>query len=119
MTQKEWDKKIKSDLKSGKIITVKQLIDESIAKGYYTREEYEKTYKEEMEENARLLRARTARKVRRERLKLGVTQDQLAKKLHTSKSFISEIENGKQNISLEYASKIASALNKEFVWEFK
>ena len=119
MTQKDWDKKIKEDLTNGKIFSAEQLLEDSIAKGDFTKEEYEKVYQEELEENARLLRASTARKVRRERLKLGVTQDQLAKKLHTSKSFISEIENGKQNISLEYASKIATALNKKFIWEFK
>ena len=50
---------------------------------------------------------------------MNITQDELAKRLHTSKSFISEIENGKQNISIEYASRIATALKQEFVWNFK
>jgi ribosome-binding protein aMBF1 (putative translation factor) len=113
------DPKIQAAIKSGKLIPVKKLFQNDLKTGTFTREQYRKTYKAEMEENSRLLRARTAKIVRSARLDKKVTQDELARRLHTSKSFISEIENGKQNISIEYASKIAKALDKEFVWQFK
>ena len=61
----------------------------------------------------------TAQKIRKERLKIGLSQDELAAKINTTRSVICRIEAGEQNITFEYASKIASALGKEFVWEFK
>ena len=111
--------KVQKALKTGEIITFGQLFAQDLKEGVFTIEEYNKAYKEELEENARLLRAETAKKVKKARLEMQVTQEELAKKLHTKKSFISEIENGKQNISIEYASKIAKALNKDLVWRFK
>lgn len=42
---------------------------------------------------------------------LGWTQDKLAKEAGISKSFLSEIENGKANVSGENLLKIANALN--------
>ena len=111
--------KIEAAIKRGEIIPFDVMFAQQLKDGVFTIEEFNAVHKAELEENARLLKARTARKVRSARLKMKVTQAELAKKLHTSKSFISEIENGKQNISIEYASKIAKALGKEFVWRFK
>jgi DNA-binding XRE family transcriptional regulator len=110
---------IQEGIDKGELIPYEKFFARQIKEGRFTMEHFNKVYKEEMEENARLLRARTARKVRAARLKMRLTQDELAKRLHTSKSFISEIENGKQNLSIAYASKIARALDKEFVWQFK
>lgn len=39
-----------------------------------------------------------------------LTQDQLAEKAGISKGFLSEIENGKRNVSSEYLLRIANAL---------
>jgi len=111
--------KINKALKEKKIFPVSEIIKKDLNEGKYSARELNKRYKDEIEENNKLIRAKTAIKVKFARQELRLTQNQLAKKLHTSKSFISEIENGKQNISIEYASKIAKALNKEFVWEFK
>lgn len=41
-----------------------------------------------------------------------VTQEELAKRINTSKSVISAIENGKRNISFFVLEKIARALNR-------
>jgi transcriptional regulator with XRE-family HTH domain len=40
-----------------------------------------------------------------------LTQDQLAEKTRISKGFLSDVENGKRNISSEYLLRIANALN--------
>lgn len=47
------------------------------------------------------------------RLKNGLTQIQLAEKCNTSKSEISQIENGKYNPSLEFVYRIISVMGKE------
>lgn len=39
-----------------------------------------------------------------------LTQDQLAEKADISKGFLSEIENGKRNVSSEYLLRVANAL---------
>jgi len=48
--------------------------------------------------------------VKRQRQKLDLTQQEVADLANLSRSYISEIENGKENISLENAEKIAVAL---------
>jgi len=40
-----------------------------------------------------------------------LTQDQLAEKTAISKGFLSDVENGKRNVSSEYLLRIANALN--------
>jgi transcriptional regulator with XRE-family HTH domain len=40
-----------------------------------------------------------------------LTQDQLAEKTGISKGFLSDVENGKRNVSSEYLLRIANALN--------
>ena len=40
-----------------------------------------------------------------------LTQDQLAEKTSISKGFLSDVENGKRNVSSEYLLRIANALN--------
>lgn len=50
-------------------------------------------------------------RIREIRQSLGWTQDQLAKEAQISKSFLSEIENSKSDVSGEKLLKIANALN--------
>lgn len=50
-------------------------------------------------------------KIKYRRVELGLTQDELCKKAGISKSFLSEIENGKKSISAETLLNIAEALN--------
>ena len=59
------------------------------------------------------LREKIGRKIYAERLMSRMTQSELADKLHTEKSNISRIENGKQNISVDYLAAVAKALNRE------
>ena len=40
-----------------------------------------------------------------------LTQDQLAERTRISKGFLSDVENGKRNVSSEYLLRIANALN--------
>lgn len=46
------------------------------------------------------------------RLESGFTQDDIAKKIHTTKSVISRIENHAEDIRLSTLDKFAKALNK-------
>jgi ribosome-binding protein aMBF1 (putative translation factor) len=51
--------------------------------------------------------------LRNERRKSGITQDELARRLRTSKSAISRIENHAEDIRLSTLKKVAEALGKE------
>lgn len=51
----------------------------------------------------------------KEREKAVISQKEFAKKLNTTQSVVSRIENGKQNISLDMLQKIAEALGKSKV----
>ena len=50
--------------------------------------------------------------LRLEREKAGLTQDELARRMHTRKSAISRIENHAENIGLATLEKYAAALGK-------
>ena len=50
--------------------------------------------------------------LRQEREKSGMTQDELAKKIRTTKSAISRIENHSDDIKLSTLMKVAKALGK-------
>lgn len=45
------------------------------------------------------------------RNKAGLSQAELAKKIHTTQSVISRIENGNQNLSMKILAKIAQVLH--------
>lgn len=53
-----------------------------------------------------------AERLKEERLKAGLTQEQLAQKIGTKKSYISRIENGKADIQLSTLFKIFQGLGK-------
>ena len=52
-------------------------------------------------------------KVRRTRQIVGLTQDELAKRVRTNKSTISRLENGNQNLTTKTLLRIATALGGE------
>ncbi len=52
------------------------------------------------------------------REKAGLTQAQLAKKLHTKQTNISRIERGAQNVTMATLTKIAKALHRSLHVEF-
>lgn len=64
-------------------------------------------------------RKKVARELAVERMMSQVSQDELAEQLGTSKSSISRIESGRQNLTLDYVSDIAYALGKEPVLELR
>lgn len=53
-----------------------------------------------------------AERLKEERLKVGLTQEQLAEKIGTKKSYISRIENGKADVQLSTLFKIFQGLGK-------
>jgi len=55
--------------------------------------------------------------IKNQRLKCGLTLEELAKKMNTDKQYIWNLENGKINMSLDYLDKILKKLkcsHKEF-----
>ncbi|RZD16699.1 MAG: XRE family transcriptional regulator [Candidatus Acididesulfobacter guangdongensis] len=50
-------------------------------------------------------------KVRKERLKLSLSQEELAEKANVHRTYIGMIERAERNITLENIEKIAKALN--------
>lgn len=57
------------------------------------------------------VKAEYGKKVREIRKKLGVSQEGLADLANLDRTYISDIENGKRNVSIETIFKIAEALN--------
>ncbi len=53
-----------------------------------------------------------AQTLREERLKAGLTQEQLAEKIGTKKTYISRIENGKADVQLNTLFRIFNGLGK-------
>lgn len=51
--------------------------------------------------------------LREARVNNGLTQEELARKIHTTKSVISRMENHSENIKLSTIKKVAKALGKE------
>jgi len=84
-----------SDLK--KYITKRKKVDKEFAEGY-----------DEGFENFKI-----GVLLRQAREKSGITQEAVAKKLHTNKSAISRIENHSEDIRLSTLRKYAQALGKE------
>jgi len=100
------DQKIRKALKTGKLIAWKELFAS-----------YPKERQEAIKRKARYLRA--AMEVRRLRRKSKLSQAQLARKMHVKREFLSRIESGRQNITLETLYRIAEAVGKEFKFSFK
>ncbi|WP_455669171.1 helix-turn-helix domain-containing protein [Phocaeicola sp.] len=54
-----------------------------------------------------------AERLKEERLKAGLTQEQLAEKIGTKKTYISRIENGKADVQLSTLFRIFEGLGKK------
>lgn len=81
------------------------------AKRFLDKKLKEKTFVKAYQEIEDLLRVGVTIAAARE--KAGLSQAQLARKLHTTQSVISRIENGNQNLSLKMLAKIAKCLQCE------
>ncbi len=78
---------------------------------------YSKEKQERIKKRARYLMA--AMELRRVRRKLKLSQAELARRMDVKREFISRIESGKQNVTLETLYRIAEATGKEFEFSFK
>ena len=63
-------------------------------------------------------REKIAQQIKNLRLNLGYTQKDLAEKLGVIQQYISKIENGRENISIDTLKKIADALDKRLIVKF-
>ena len=106
MRKKNLPEKIRRALERGELISHEEVIAD------FSPEE-----REEIHERARYLRA--AMELRRLRRKSKLSQAQLARKMHVKREFLSRIESGRQNITLETLYRIAGAVGKEFKFSFK
>jgi HTH-type transcriptional regulator / antitoxin HipB len=78
---------------------------------------YSKEKREVIKERTRYLRA--AMELRKVREQLHLSQEELAKKMSVKRAFISRIESGKQNVTIETLYRIAEATGKDFHLSFR
>jgi len=64
-------------------------------------------------------RMKLARQIRSMRMKSGYTQEDIAKKLGTVQQYISKIENGHENLSVDALTRIADVLGKGLIIKLK
>ena len=75
------------------------------------REKKNPNFRKELEEERRNLRIGLL--IKELRIEKGITQDQLAREIHTTKSAISRLENHAESITLATLEKVARALGKD------
>ena len=75
------------------------------------REKNSPNFRKELDEERRNLRI--GLRIKELRLEKGITQDQLAREIHTTKSAISRLENHAESITLATLEKVARALGKK------
>lgn len=63
-------------------------------------------------------REKIAQQIKNLRLNLGYTQKDLAEKLGVIQQYVSKIENGRENISIDTLKKVADALDKRLIVKF-
>ncbi len=98
--------KIEKAVREGRLIPFEKIYDS-----------HSKADREEIDRRAKLIMIRMEmRKLRKEK---KLTQVLLAKKMNVKREFVSRIESGVQNITLETLFRIAQATGKEFKFSFK
>lgn len=98
--------KIKKAVERGDLIPYDKIFNS------YSEKEQEKILK-----RARYIMA--AMELRKLRKKLKLSQAKLASEMKVKREFISRIESGRQNITLETLYRIAEAAGKEFSFSFR
>lgn len=78
---------------------------------------YSKNRQQEILKRARYLK--TAMELKKLRKQLKISQNELAHKMKVKREFITRIESGEQNITIETLNRIAEATGKEFEFHFK
>ncbi len=99
-------KNIANALNDGRLVSFEQVM------GRYTKKE-----KDEIAEKARYLKA--AIELRKLRKKLGLSQSLLARKMKVKREFISRIESGTQNITLETLYRVGEVTGRQVAIMFK
>lgn len=100
------NKKIKQAIKKGDLIPYDKIFSS-----------LPKKRQEAIFKRARYIQAAIV--LRRLRRTLRISQEKLAKKMRVKREFISRIESGEQNITLETLYKIAEATGREFYFRFR
>lgn len=78
---------------------------------------YLKKRQQEILKRARYLKA--AMELKKLRKDLRISQEELARKMKVKREFITRIESGEQNITIETLNRVAEATGKEFEFYFK
>ena len=80
-------------------------------------ESFSKERQERIEQKVRYLKA--AMELRRLRRNARISQEMLARKMKVKREFISRIESGTQNITLDTLYRVGKAMGKELHFAFK
>lgn len=99
-------KKINEALKRGNLIAYDDLFGS-----------YSPKRQQEILKRARYLKA--AMELKKLRKELKISQGELAYKMKVKREFITRIESGEQNITIETLNRVAEATGKEFECRFK
>ena len=78
---------------------------------------YSQNRRQEILKRARYLKA--ALELKKLRKDLKISQQELARKMKVKREFVSRIESGEQNITIETLNRIAMATGKDFYFHFK
>ena len=100
------NRKIKQALKRGELVDYTDLFAS-----------YSKKRQQEILKRARYLKA--AMELKKLRKQLRISQNELARKMKVKREYITRIESGEQNITIETLNRIAEATGKEFEFHFK
>ena len=103
---KKYPKKIQEAINRGDLIPYEKIFNS-----------YSEAKKKRIREHAHYLRA--AMELRELRKKQKLSQGALAKKMHVKREFISRIESGTQNVTLETLYRIGDAMGKRVEVSFK
>ena len=78
---------------------------------------YPEKRQQEILKRARYLKA--AMELKKLRKELKISQSDLARKMKVKREFITRIESGEQNITIETLNRVAEATGKEFEFHFR
>lgn len=105
---------MKNEIKNKHLLVPYEEVKREILNTPEKRRAYKREYKKFVKENKSAVLRELGTKVKSARNKAGVTQGELARKLKTTRSTISRIEKGEQNLTVEYIIKVARALGRPF-----
>jgi len=60
------------------------------------------------------IKAQVGLRIRELRNKIGISQEALANKAEIDRTYVTDVENGRRNISIENLAKLVNALQVEF-----